>query len=479
MPIQEEKVDSQQLFLEYVTIFWRRKLWFFLSLAAGFALALALVLFLPKAYRSTTMILVESQKIPEEIVRSTVSASIEGRLSTLRQQILSRSFLQKIIDRFGLFKNTKGLAEEKIEKMRDSIDIKTMGGDRMNAFSISFVSDDPTVTMNVTNELASLLINENLKAREQMVEGTREFIDGELENLKRLLEQQEHNISHFKQVYSGELPGQMDASLRTLDRLEVALQLTKEALKTTEGVDPLAQSWSDQKQRLALLQRRYKENHPDVLAMKKEVQELEERILERDGVGRPTSKTGEGENESLLPPKYQTGFASRSSSNRADLTIRKAKIEAQIADFERRVENVPKREQQLAILLRDYDNTQKNYQGMLDKKLTAKISENLEKRQKGEQFRILDSANFPEKPYKPDPVKMGILGCIIGIFGGVGLIILIEISDSSIRKPEELEKLSSIPVLASILDYESFSQLSAKKTSHNKPDKLTLVGGRT
>jgi polysaccharide chain length determinant protein (PEP-CTERM system associated) len=455
MPAQEEKLDGQQILLEYATIFWCRKLWFFLPFFTAIVIAIGLVFWIPKSYRSTTLILVEEQKIPEAIVRSTVSEPIAGRLSTLRQQILSRYFLQEIITRFGLFKDFEGPVEEKIEAMRKAIDIKTMGGDRMNAFSISFIGSSPMVTMNVTNELASLLIKENFKIREQMVEGTREFIDGELESLKRTLEQQEAVISRFKQSFSGELPGQMDASLRTLDRLQITLQQTKMAIKDAEGVDPLAQAWSEQKQKMALLQRKYKENHPDVLAMKKEMRELEERILARNSASPSTNRIDLG-NESLLSPTLQRGLSN--SSELEELKSRAVRIEAQIRDFERRIENVPKREQDLAVLLRDYDNTQKNYQDLLDKKLTAKISENLEKRQKGEHFRILDSANFPEKPYKPDPIKLLIFGSLLGILSGIGLVMLREMTDASIRKPEDLEKLFPFPVLASILNYENFSE---------------------
>jgi uncharacterized protein involved in exopolysaccharide biosynthesis len=461
MPAQEEKLDGQQLLIEYATIFWRRKLWFFLPFLSAIAIAVGLVFYIPKSYKSTTLILVEEQKIPEEIVRSSVSEPIAGRLSTLRQQILSRSFLQEIIDRFGLFKDFEGPVEEKIEAMQKSIDIKTMGGDRMNAFSISFIGSSPVVTMNVTNELASLLIKENFKIREQMVEGTREFIDGELESLKRILEQQEAGISRFKQAFSGELPAQVDASLRTLDRLQITLQQTKMAIKDAEGFDPLAQEWAEQKQKMANLQRRYKENHPDILVMKKEIRELEERILARNSTSSSANKRIDIGSESLLSPSLQRGLSN--SSELEELKSRAVRIEAQIRDFERRIENVPKREQDLAVLLRDYDNTQKNYQDLLDKKLTAKISENLEKRQKGERFRILDPANFPEKPYKPDPIKILAFGSFLGILAGIGLVILRETTDASIRKPEELEKLFPFPVLASILNYENFSEKLPKK----------------
>ncbi|HEY5599150.1 MAG TPA: GNVR domain-containing protein, partial [Candidatus Manganitrophaceae bacterium] len=100
-----------------------------------------------------------------------------------------------------------------------------------------------------------------------------------------------------------------------------------------------------------------------------------------------------------------------------------------------------------------YDNTKKNYEVLLDKKLSAKISENLEKRQKGEQFRILDAANLPEKPFKPDRFKVGLAGLLLGLGGGLALAFVREQFDSSIRKPEEVERVTSVPVLVSIPDF--------------------------
>jgi len=455
MQMDEEKRDGQQMVIEYATILWHRKFWLLLPLLAAVTVSVSLIFSLPKRYLSTTMILVEGQKIPEEFVRSTVSEPMEGRLSTIRQQIMSRSFLQKIIDQFGLYKKNKETDEEKVEGMRKDIEIKTVGGTRIDAFSISFLGHDPLITMKVTNELASLFIKENLKIREQLVEGTTEFIDSELETLKKTLEQQESSLSRFKQSYAGELPGQLDASLRSLDRLQLALQTTKASIKAMEvgtEVDPLFLSWKEQKQKLAALQRRYRDTHPDVLALKKEVKELEDRVVIRN------SKSAFNREKQVSVFELQD--QSVNATELSEMRERAKRIEDQIRDFERRVENVPRREQQLAILLRDYDNTKENYQKLLDKKLTAKISENLEKRQKGEQFRILDPANFPEKPYAPNPLKIAMLGSVLGIIVGTGLVFLREMMDVSIRKPEELEKMSSIPVLASILDYKDFPRRS-------------------
>jgi len=472
MPVQEENQDTRQMVIVYVTILWNRKFWFILPLLLGMGCAIAYILVTPKSYQSITTILVEEQKVTDDLVASTVSEPITARLSTIRQQILSRPFLKRVIDHFGLYKEMIASTEAaKIDKMKKNIEIKTVGADYVQAFSISFIANNPMLAMEVANELASLFIKENIKFREQLMEGATDFIDGESINLKKTLEQQEHELTRFKETYAGELPEQMDAALRTLDRLQLSLQTTKAAIKTIRSmktaerveqrVDPLLQSWQDQKQKLTTLQRKYKDNHPDVLALKKDIKELEDQVTDQ---GKKGASHRDG---SELPLEFLA--KSENSVELADLREREQKTEAQIQDLERRVENMPKREQQLAILLRDYDNTKANYQTLLDKKLTAKISENLEKRQKGGQFRIVDPGNFPEEPYRPNPIKVGLIGTALGIMMGLGLVFLRETMDSSIRTPEELEKIASAPVLASILDYSVFSH--PLKKAQNKQGK--------
>jgi polysaccharide chain length determinant protein (PEP-CTERM system associated) len=456
----------------------RRKAWFIGPFVLSLLAAVLLIMFLPKSYRSSTLILVEEQKVPEEFVRSTVSEDIGGRLSTIQQEIMSRSFLKKIVDQFGLYKNLSGTEENIVEMMRKNVEIKTVIGHRdVDAFSISFVGSDPVTTMKVTNQLAALFIEQNLKFREQQVEGTSEFIDSELERLKKTLERQEALVTDFKRTHSGELPGQLEANLRTLDRLQITLQeikmgtriiserklseaaMSRVAEKAAERAevasDPLLQRLNMQRLKLLNLQTLYKEKHPDVIALKVEIEELEKKLLSRPGV-RPeaaTSVASSADEEEATSQGVPT-----SSRELMDLAERERQVSAQIRDYEHRIDVIPQREQDLTSLLRDYENTQKNYQGLLDKKLNAKISENLEKRQKGEKFRILDAAALPERPYKPNPIKIVLAAIMAGFFGGLALVFVRESVDSTLHKPEELEAVLGVPILASILDYQEVPQ---------------------
>lgn len=489
------KTEQQFPLQYYLEVAWRRKWWIVIPFLISIGVSIGVIAYLPKTYRSSTTILVESQKVPEEYVKSAISGTIEDRLSTIRQQILSRSLLQKIIDEFGLYKkqSKRMTSEGIIGLIMKRIDIGTVGNKKtIDAFTVSFEGETPVEAMNVTNKLTSLFVEENLKTREQLIEGTSEFLENELESMRQLLEKQEEEIREYKKRHIGELPQQMEANLRTLDRYQIELQSIVVALKAAEErktnlekmlsdgsrafaasatpsldaiqpIDPEYARLDRMKQELEQLRAEYKDTFPDIIVLNRQIKELEDNLSKRPvreeevKSGGVTEKRGEG--LSILPQEIafyrdlqrqlqEVGVEIRS------LRERQQEVQKQVRLYERRVENAPEREQQMTTLLRDYENTRKNYQALLDKKLNAKISENLEKRQKGEQFKVLDPANLPEKPFRPDRMRLFGWGLACGLGIGFGLVLLVESLDTSFKRPEEVEETLGIPVLASIPQFD-------------------------
>jgi uncharacterized protein involved in exopolysaccharide biosynthesis len=205
----------------------------------------AIVSRLPNVYRAESLILVDSQKIPQRYVESTVEVSMEEHLATISQQILSATQLEKLIAKFDLYpklRKTKS-PEQVIDKMHSDIEItpeKGWGGARpgavktTGAFRISYEGPDPVVVANVVNEISSLFIAGNLSARERRAEGTSEFIESQLQEARKTLEKQEANLSRFKLERMGELPEQEAALLGTLSRLHTELQGNQEAINRAE-----------------------------------------------------------------------------------------------------------------------------------------------------------------------------------------------------------------------------------------------------
>jgi len=188
-------------------------------------------MFLPDVYESTATILVERQQVPEAFVQTTVTSGIDLRLQTITQQVLGRSRLEGLINRFGLYADVlqRVSLEEVIETMRKDIVLEQKGkqqnrgkDDPTVAFTISYKGRNPQQVAQVTNTITSFYIDENLKVREQQAAGTAEFLGAQLTEVKQKLEEQEKRLSQFKERYMGELPEQLSANLAVLERLLVA-----------------------------------------------------------------------------------------------------------------------------------------------------------------------------------------------------------------------------------------------------------------
>jgi len=487
----QETLNQIKKYLEAV---WRRKWLVILPTLLFAAVSVFIAATLPSHYRSTTTILVEQQQIPEEYVTPTNRTPFGQRLQTIRQQILSRPNLKKIINDFNLYQNKGGggwisgamsritgkeandspAQEAVFEQMSRDIEVNVIGGQRGDAFSISYTGSDPYTVMQVTSTLASLFIEENLKVREQYAEGTSEFLTNELESAKKELDSQESAVRSFKEKFMGGLPQQLETNLRALDRLQMDIQNVRADIKSAEDrkillesqlnqsasgtlqegpgvfVDPLAAELTRLQHDLGALLANYNENYPDVITTRRRIDELKALL------SKPRERSGVNRDDSLatLSPEIRNPTAYNNlvtvKSQLAALRQREADIIKQIGFFDRRVENTPAIEQRFADLRRDYEISLRNYQTLLEKKLHAKLSENLEKRQKGERFTILDPANLPERPFKPNRPAVALMGPLGGMSLGVALVLLLESLTPVFRTREELSAEVDMPVLATI-----------------------------
>lgn len=451
---------------------------------------------LPESYRSQTLILVEGQKIPENYVQAVIGPTIEERLNSLQQQIMSRTVLTQVIHEFGLYPEIvhKNGIDSVIDRLRKDIRVTTMGARSqrggIDAFSISFAHENPKIAMNVTAKLASHFIEENLKVREQLVEGASEFLEQELVLAKERLETQERTISQYKTKYMGELPEQVQANISALDRLQAQHTAASEALqKSTDrltliekmikeheasgmvlsGVvqgaggaligDPLVLRLKELEKNLATLSAEYKDNYPDIIYLRQEIQSLKAQLKDKKDKVREKDET----EKSLASAKdlkpidlYLRELIRQRDEVRLEIASVKDRLtrtRLEMKEYERRVEKAPLREQEMQILIRDYNNLKENYRALLDKKLNARLAENLEKRQKGEQFRIIDPANLPQKPESPDRLKIMLIGLLLGCGVGMGSAIALESFHPVFMRSDDVEALLRLRVLACIPNF--------------------------
>lgn len=480
--------------IDHLTVFIHRKWLFIAPLIVGAVAGLVLSFELQEKYSSTTLIVVEEQQIPEEYVTPTDRTPFSQRLNLISQQILSRTRLDQIIREFRLYEDHKpsifsrALAfvtgediedrtpDDIISRMREDIQFMVIGETNTkkpqtggNAFTITYIGTEPQTTMQVTNTLASLFIEENLKVREQYAEGTTEFISSELEKSQEELARIEQKIKDFKQAHMGTLPEQLEANLRTLDRLQLDLQNVSVNLKhsvdrrqvledqlrytpTPNAVSPAVRSTLEvelesARAELSMLLSNFKETYPDVLILKRRIQELETRLAAEPST-EPEPAEKKARPSEVMNPVYGELMAIKSQIT--TLRQRESELRASIDEYQRRIELTPQVEQQQIDLVRDYQISLQNYQGLLEKKMNASLAENLEKRQKGARFRIVDTANLPETPDYPNKPLVAAIGLLAGGAFGTGLVFLFEFINPAFRKPEDFEGIIDSPVLSSI-----------------------------
>jgi polysaccharide chain length determinant protein (PEP-CTERM system associated) len=459
---------------KYKEIAIRRIWWIMIPVILAIIAGIGYSMKLPKIYRASTLILVQPQKVPESYIREIVSLNIEDRVRTITQQVTSRTNLEKIINDFNLYNNpgTFMFMEEKVAELRRRITVDVSG--RGNSFQIFFTGKNPKQTADIANALASYFITENLKMREEQAIGTEEFLTEELANLRTKLLNKEEEIKQYREKYMGGLPEQLETNLRILESLQEQKIANHENLREAENRKLLIQqqisdaeeskknlmtpseaggeiaeptSRDQLKAKLAALKGRYTEKHPDVMRLKRKISELEstEPIESSQEQGEPVANRSSS----------QAAVDLTNQLREIDFTIKNLKAEAlridsQIQWYQEKVEQTPRREQELMSLNRDYANLQETYNSLLSRKLEAELAVNMEKKQKGEQFRILDPAKVPQKPYKPDIQRVLFMSIALGFGLGFALAYVGESMDTSFRKPEEVETALNIPVIASL-----------------------------
>lgn len=473
---------------------------FCLAMVAGMVMAVKM----PKVYEANTTILVQPQKVPSNFVRSLVSVDIDDRIRTIKQQILSYSNLEKIIAQYDLFSSPEQrelLMEEKIENLRRRIDVQVVharGG--ADAFSIGFKGREPATVVKVANGLASYFINENLRVREAQAMGTSDFLDDELGAMRRRLIEMEEALKDYRRQHMGGLPEQLQTNLSILGRLQeellekqkaireskaAVLALEKQANELASMPDPLADLSMDDllaepvetdapagedeigalRKQLEALKVRYTDRHPDVIRLRRKIADLEAQAaadaraaLQAAALTPPPEEAAAEEADTepaqALPAlDFQALQRAQVDQLRAEVAGQMEELTAlrgQIEKYQRRVEDTPKREQELYSLKRDYENLKDAYNSLLARKLEADISVNMEKKQKGEQFQVLDVARRPEKPISPNVRMLFAASVAVGLGLGGGLVFLLAYLDQTVRRPEDLEALVGVPTMAAI-----------------------------
>lgn len=471
----------------------KRRYWIILgSAVALLGVGIGLTFVIPAEFESQTLVIVQQQRVPEDYVKPVVTEDLNARLASMKEQILSRSRLEPIIERYSLFAGTKNTLDDRVELTRKAIAIKTIasGTNKVPGFSISFQAQSARTAQQVCADITSLFVTESLNAREQSAEGTTAFLSQQLADAKKNLDDQDAKLADFQRKYLGRLPGQEQANLNTLQAVTTRLDAATQSLNRLQqdetfllamiseqtgalqradlsgGVAPdvletQLKTLRAQKKELEAL---YTPDHPDIVALSRKIADLEQDRAKSAQKETPTTESDIPAND---PPQLQRARAQLKALRQsiADQKQEQSRLEQQVRSYQARIEASPAIEAEFKQVTRDHETALQFYNSLLAKMNESSMATSLERRQQGEQFQVLDAANLPETPSFPKPAVFAGGGLAVGLILGLLITGLLEYRDTSLRNERDILAFTKLPTLAVISYIDALPQVEAGRKS--------------
>ncbi len=484
---QVRAVDSlvgETNFGMYLEIARRRKLWIILTSVGVFSAITIYAKRLPDMYSAETVILVDSAQVPDKYVPTMSTGDIAGRLTTLQQQVLSPTRLKKLVESEGLYpdpseKKTEAQVVHSVQKSI-VVEVVSPGAGKMSAFRIEYHGPKREVVARMANQLAQMFIEENVRARVDQAEDTTQFLQDQLQETKRQLDEKDAQLRAIKSHNILEMPESKPYHLEALANLRTQVQgiqdkiqqdqrdkamlqsmILSGAAAPTVDVDGVATAtggggYQAEIQKLEVklsqLKSRYGPGHPDIRKTQNEIDQLRAKAAEE---GQSSAADTDQGAVVTTPKQKPRNPVLEAQIEKLDEEIQQQTkliqpLQSRMDFHESKLEQIPVFEQQIGRLQQDYEILKTQYTGLLDKEKAAEISHALEVHQKGEKFEILDAAVTPERPSAPNRLLLSLAGLVGGLLGGIVLAAIAETNDESVRSENEAMRILGKPVLSGI-----------------------------
>ncbi len=496
---------------EYIAMLRRRWVLVVVCAAVGGPLAYGVARVLPTKYKSQTTVLVEQSTVSADIVKPVDTTDISQRLSSMQQQILSRTRLEPVIRQFGLFPKDidRVPMEELVARLQKDIDvtpIQPMAETRsrdLPGFYVNVTLNNPYMAQQVCTAVTSMFIQESLRLRQRHSEDTTQFLTQQLADAKANLDAQDAKLAAFKGRYIGALPDEEQSNLNLLMTFTSQLDSATQALARAQQDKSYAESTLTQQvnawqasqgghdpetletqlavlqTQLASLQARYTDDYPDVIKAKNDIAALQKKIAENTNQkARPDAAKPA---PSMEPASIQQLRAQIHTYEQviAEKTKEQEAIKQQIKSYQDRVQSSPVVEQQYKELSRGYQTAQDSYNDLLKKRDSSAMATRLEQDQEGEQFTTLDPANLPDAPSFPNRLLFTGGGFGGGLALGLGLAFFLEMRDSSLRTERDVEFALRLPLLAMIPAVGTLAGTNGKQVVSSRPPDHVALGARS
>jgi polysaccharide biosynthesis transport protein len=449
----------------YLDIIYRHRLMAVCAFALGLGTTLCLLLMLPNKYRSTAVMVIEAAQISPDAVYTDSppvrgqNVNVADQLEAIAHVAFSQARLEELIRKFGLYDVQPGQPlDTTVRYMWRHIDL-VVPQDRIlyesarsqqgapSILKLSFEYSKPKMAQQVTQQLADNYIDEGYLGRIERAEEATRFLTTQVTRAEVELTAKGKQVRDLERRYEGSLPEELEPNMAELGRLQNQLSMINQQL-TTQRIMPMASGQSvaltpEQELpalevRLSALRAQYSDEYPDVIQLKEQIADLKQQIRENHAAGTETSGApGGGRGDYLRSPEDS-------------LERQAAMLSAQIGSLNARIAATPVHGQELDVLKRDYDALDTEYHTLLKKRLAAQLRETVEKRHQDERLRLLEGADLPKKPLRPDRIAIAILGVVLSLVAALGLPFALYYTDTSFKQPEELQTEYGIDVIAAI-----------------------------
>ncbi len=489
--------------IEDVLIVLKRRFLLFVAPAlAVLLLGLVVVMLLPAKFMAQGVILVVGAEIPSDLVRSTVSAYAQERIEQIKTRVLTRARVLEIADKYNLYPRNRGYSDtQRVELIRQNLSVRYIraegaktgaGRDDTIAFAVTYTDRSAEKAYQAANEFMSVFLTEDVRTRTTGASNTTEFFKGETAKLAAQVSAMEAAISKFKTENADSLPETLDSRKLQLDRAqseltsaEAASTAAEEELRfiesqlTSSAAASGGSAISRAKEELAQLRSVYTDNHPAVIAARREVAALsgggassrevaavrsaltkvgeELAALEKATPRDPAAVAAKRDEISELQRKMNDVIGRNTggdlltvqlqgrhaiSTSRLDLLRnQKEQLQTRIAALSEDIARTPEVGRGLAALTRDYETLSNQYEDMLRKQQQSQLSQSMEANQKAEKFSILDPAVQPDKPSSPDRAKLSVLVLFFSLITGAGVALGAEVIFGTIRGKGHLTQI--------------------------------------
>ncbi len=471
----------------YLALFIRRLPYFMILTVAGAAIGVALAMTLPPSYQAQARLVVESEQIPDELAASTVRTEAREQLQIIEQRILTRDILLEMANRLNIYADRNARSGERLRPdqivtdLRTRIRIRTTGGGRGGSatlVTVSFSASSPRLASTVTNEVVTLMLEENVRMRTGVSGQTLEFFEQEVARLDEELARRGAEIIQFQEENNGALP---DSLAFRRDQLTAAqqrlLQLSREEASLNDRRTNLVRLFeatgstgnltaASAQVQLSPAERRLREleerltatgavlafDNPRIRVLRAQIDALKEQIAaEKNIVTDEEAEVAQDaqETETQKMSVYDIQLADI-DSQLAFIATQRAEIETEMADLREAIEATPNNAIFLDTLERDFAATRSQYDQAVTNRARAETGDIIEALSKGERISVIEQAVPPAEPTSPDRPKLVAAGVGGGMMLALGFIALLEFLNASIRRPQDIIKQLEITPLGTL-----------------------------